>query len=45
MLLETLKDLFNESAFVTITWQQGILILISLVLLYLGIVRKFEPLL
>ncbi len=45
MLLETLKDLFNESAFVTITWQQGILIVISLVLLYLGIVKKFEPLL
>jgi len=45
MLLESLKDLFNQSAFVNITWQQGILIIVSLVLLYLGIVKKFEPLL
>ncbi|MDD3092494.1 MAG: sodium ion-translocating decarboxylase subunit beta [Clostridia bacterium] len=45
MLLESLKDLFNQSAFVNITWQQGILIVVSLVLLYLGIVKKFEPLL
>ncbi|HOD92489.1 MAG TPA: sodium ion-translocating decarboxylase subunit beta [Clostridia bacterium] len=45
MLLEILKDLYNESAFTIITWQQGVLIIISLVLLYLGIVKKFEPLL
>lgn len=45
MLLESLKDLFNESAFMNITWQQGMLIVIALVLLYLGIVKKFEPLL
>lgn len=45
MLLESLKDLFNESAFMNITWQQGILLVVALVLLYLGIVKKFEPLL
>lgn len=45
MLLESLKDLFNESAFMNITWQQGMLIVVALVLLYLGIVKKFEPLL
>ncbi len=45
MLIEILKDLVNESGFSNVTWQQGILIVVSLVLLYLGIVKKFEPLL
>lgn len=45
MLLESLKDLFNESAFMNITWQQSILLVVALILLYLGIVKKFEPLL
>ncbi len=45
MFVEILVDLYKESALSIITWQQGVLLVISLVLLYLGIVRQFEPLL
>ncbi len=44
-ILEVLKSLWEESGLALMTLQQGIMILISLVLLYLGIVKKFEPLL
>lgn len=40
-----LNKLWVTSGFVTVTWQQAVMILISLVLLYLAIVKKFEPLL
>lgn len=42
---ETIKSLAAESAFANITWQQGLMILLSFFLMYLAIVRKFEPLL
>ena len=42
---ETIKTLAAESAFANISWQQGIMILLSFLLMYLAIVKKFEPLL
>lgn len=42
---ETIKTLAAESAFANITWQQGLMILLSFFLMYLAIVKKFEPLL
>lgn len=48
-ILETLKTLWNDSGFhsffVNGGWKNLIMILISCVLLYLGIKKKFEPLL
>ena len=48
-VLETLKTLALESGFASFFWAGGwknlVMILISFVLLYLGIVKKFEPLL
>lgn len=42
---ETLKTLAVKSAFANITWQQGVMILLAFFLMYLAIVKKFEPLL
>ena len=44
-ILETLGRLASTSGFTTMTWQQGLMIIIACVLLYLGLVKKFEPLL
>ncbi len=44
-LLELLRQLIESSGFAAITWQQGTMLLVSFVLFYLAIVRKFEPLL
>lgn len=48
-ILETLKSLWNDSGFhsffVDGGWKNLVMILISFVLLYLGIKKKFEPLL
>lgn len=41
----TLLNLFHDAGFSAITWQQGVMLLVSLLLLYLGIFRKYEPLL
>ncbi len=43
--LEVLSNLLGDSGFAAITWQSAVMILISFVLLYLAIVKKFEPLL
>lgn len=40
-----MAELLAESGFAAITWQQALMILVSFVLLYLAIVKKFEPLL
>ena len=40
-----LSNLFGSSGFATMDWKQAVMILIACVLLYLGIVKKFEPLL
>ena len=42
---EVLLKLWNDSGFAAMTWQNGVMILIGCVLLYLAIVKKFEPLL
>lgn len=42
---ETIKDLASDSAFAHITWQQGLMLVFSFFLMYLAIVKKFEPLL
>lgn len=42
---ETIQDLAKDSAFANITLQQGIMLLLSFFLMYLAIVKKFEPLL
>lgn len=44
-ILDSLYNLWLQSGFAAMTWQQGVMLLISLLLLYLGIFRKFEPLL
>ncbi|MGN0588537.1 MAG: sodium ion-translocating decarboxylase subunit beta [Ruminiclostridium sp.] len=45
VFLNTLQDLWNNSAFCNITWQQGIMLLISFFLMYLAIVKQYEPML
>ena len=43
--LSILTELLADSGFAALTWQSGVMIVISFVLLYLAIVKKFEPLL
>ena len=42
---EILMNLWNKSGFAAATWQNYVMLLIGCVLLYLAIVKKFEPLL
>ncbi|MBE5906864.1 MAG: sodium ion-translocating decarboxylase subunit beta [Lachnospiraceae bacterium] len=42
---ETLYNLIHQSAFFTLTWKNGVMILIACVLLYFAIRKKYEPLL
>ena len=42
---QTLLKLWNDSGFASFTWQNGVMIAIGCVLLYLAIVKEFEPLL
>ena len=43
--LETIQNLWQQSAFCNITWQQGVMLLISFFLMYLAIVKQYEPML
>ncbi len=43
--INAIGKLLSESGFATMTWQQLLMIVISCFLLYLGIVKKYEPLL
>lgn len=45
VFLDTISDLWKSSAFCNITWQQGLMLLISFVLMYLAIVKQYEPML
>ncbi len=45
IFLDTLLQLWEESAFCNITLQQGIMLLISFFLMYLAIVKQYEPML
>ncbi len=44
-MLEVLKNLWETSGVATMTWQQGVMIFVSFLLLYLAIKKQFEPLL
>ena len=41
--LSIMTELLADSGFAALTWQSGVMIVISFVLLYLAIVKKFEP--
>lgn len=45
MFIDSLIKLWEDSGFVALTWQSIIMILVALVLIYLAIAKKFEPLL
>ncbi len=42
---DTLAKVWATSGFTTMTWQQGIMLIVACVLIYLAIVKKYEPLL
>ncbi len=44
-ILQTLGNLWNTSGLANLGWQEYVMIAIACVLLYLGIVKQFEPLL
>ena len=44
-ILDLFKSLVESSGFAALTWQQGVMLIVSFVLFFLAIVRKFEPLL
>ena len=44
-ILSVFAELLAQSGFAAITWQQGVMLLVSFVLLYLAIKKQFEPLL
>ena len=45
MFVNALQELLRSSGFAALTWQHAMMILTSCFLIYLAIVRKFEPLL
>ena len=45
MFFDALKGILADSGFAALTWQHGVMLAIACVLIYLAIVRKFEPLL
>ncbi len=45
MLLEVIKDFLLSTGYVALTWQQIVMLVIACLLLYLAIVKKYEPLL
>ena len=45
VILDVIQTIWLESGFVMMDWRSLVMIGISLVLLYLGIVKQFEPLL
>ncbi len=45
MLSEAIQKIWEVSGFANLTWQHGVMILVACVLIYLAIVKKFEPLL
>ncbi|MBR5562103.1 MAG: sodium ion-translocating decarboxylase subunit beta [Clostridia bacterium] len=44
-ILEILKGIWESSGLALLQWQNAVMILVSIVFLYLAIVKKFEPLL
>ena len=45
MFIDSLNKLWADSGFVALTWQSILMIIVACVLIYLAIVKKFEPLL
>ena len=45
IIKQAVGGIWSGSGFAGMTWQNGVMILVALVLLYLGIKKKFEPLL
>jgi oxaloacetate decarboxylase beta subunit len=45
MFIESIIKLLADSGFAALTWQSTVMIVVSCVLIYLAIVKKFEPLL
>jgi len=45
MFMDSLAKIWQDSGFNALTWQALVMILVSCVLIYLAIVKKFEPLL
>lgn len=44
-ILDILKGLLEATGFMALSWQEGVMLLVSFVFLFLAIVKKFEPLL
>ncbi len=44
-IINALVDIFNDSNFLNLAWQNWVMILVTFVLFYLAVVKKFEPLL
>ena len=44
-IVDILEEIWAASGFATITWQQGVMLLIGCVLIFLAVVKKYEPLL
>lgn len=45
MILDTLSNLLQQTAFVSLTWGNYVMILVALIFLYLAIAKGYEPLL
>lgn len=45
MFMDAIKKIWESSGFAALTWQHGVMIAVACVLIYLAIVKKFEPLL
>jgi len=45
MFIDSIKTIWAESGFIALTWQYFVMIGIACILIYLAIVKKFEPLL
>jgi Na+-transporting methylmalonyl-CoA/oxaloacetate decarboxylase beta subunit len=45
MLIETLQKIWADSGFVAMDLKHGIMIIVACTLVYMAIVKKFEPLL
>ncbi|MHB1453192.1 MAG: sodium ion-translocating decarboxylase subunit beta [Saccharofermentanales bacterium] len=45
MFFDSIRSIWENSGFVALTWQHLVMIVIACVLIYLAIVKKFEPLL
>ena len=45
MFLDAILKIWQESGFVALTWQHIVMIIVSCILIYMAIVKKFEPLL